>query len=65
MVGFVGVGSAVNKFGDIPDADILPSIGFGGRYLMIAKEKINVGVDIGVGKDDWRLTFRIGEAFSR
>lgn len=65
MVGFVGFGSAVNEFSEIADNDILPSIGFGVRYLMIAKEKINVGVDVGVGKDDWSLTFRIGEAFSR
>lgn len=65
MVGFVGVGSAVNEIGDIPDSDFLPSIGFGIRYLMIAKEKVNIGIDVGVGKDDWSLTFRIGEAFSR
>ncbi len=65
MVGFVGVGSAVNEIGNIPDSDLLPSIGFGVRYLMIAKEKINVGMDVGVGKNDWSLTFRIGEAFSR
>jgi hypothetical protein len=65
MVGFVGVGSAVNAFSEIPDNDILPSIGVGVRYLMIAKEKVNIGVDVGVGKNDWSLTFRIGEAFSR
>lgn len=65
MIGFLGVGSAVNEFSDIGDAAFLPSIGVGVRYLMIAKEKINVGVDVGVGKDDWSLTFRIGEAFSR
>ena len=65
MIGFLGVGSAVNEFSEIPDNDILPSIGIGVRYLMISKEKVNVGVDVGVGKNDWSLTFRIGEAFSR
>ena len=65
MVGFIGVGSAVQEFADMPDAELLPSIGVGVRYLMIAKEKVNIGIDVGVGKDDWSLTFRIGEAFSR
>ncbi|WP_346863301.1 BamA/TamA family outer membrane protein [uncultured Draconibacterium sp.] len=65
VVGFVGVGSAVDEFSEIKDNGLLPSIGFGVRYLMIAKEKINIGMDVGVGKNDWSLTFRIGEAFSR
>ncbi len=33
--------------------------------LMIPKERINVGVDVALGKDDWGLYFRIGEEFGR
>jgi len=44
---------------------MLPSVGFGVRYLMIGKEKINIGVDVGFGRDDWSLAFRIGETFGR
>lgn len=65
MVGFLGVASAVEKLGDLFKNELLPGIGFGLRYLMIPKERINVGVDVAVGKDDWGLYFRIGEAFAR
>jgi len=65
MVGFIGFGTAVDKMTNIPDSEFLPSAGVGVRYLMVAKEKMNVGIDVGVGKDDWSLTFRIGETFGR
>jgi len=57
--------SAVAKFSDIPDSEILPSIGAGLRFRMLPAEKVNVGIDFGVGKDDYSITFRIGEAFGR
>lgn len=65
MVGFAGVASAVKNFGDIFSSEILPGAGFGLRYMMIEKERINVGIDLAKGKDDWGLYFRIGESFGR
>ncbi len=65
MVGFLGIGAAVDEISEIGDALMLPSIGFGVRYLMIGKEKINIGFDVGFGRDDWSLSFRIGETFGR
>lgn len=65
MVGFLGIASAVEKIGDIPTSEVLPGIGVGFRYMMIPKERINVGVDVATGKDDWGLYFRIGESFGR
>ncbi len=65
MVGFFGLASAVETLGDIPDEDLLPGIGVGLRYMMIEKERINIGIDIATGKDDWGLYFRIGESFMR
>jgi outer membrane protein assembly factor BamA len=65
MVGFLGAGSAVDKVSDIPDSEFLPSIGAGIRYLAIPEEKVRIGIDIGVGRDDWSLAFRIGETFGR
>jgi outer membrane protein assembly factor BamA len=65
MVGFFGVASAVEKAGDIFSSKILPGGGIGLRYRMIPSEKINVGVDFGVGVNDYSITFRIGESFGR
>jgi hypothetical protein len=65
MVGFFGIASAVEHISDIPTEELLPGGGIGIRYMMIAKERINVGVDFAKGKDDWGLYFRIGESFGR
>lgn len=65
VVGFFGLATAVDKLNEISDAEILPGIGCGFRYMMIPSEKINVGFDIATGKDDWGIYFRIGEAFGR
>jgi hypothetical protein len=32
---------------------------------MLPSEKVNIGIDAGVGKGDYSLTFRIGESFGR
>ena len=65
MVAFAGVASAVAKLSDMPKNDLLPGAGAGVRFRMLPSEKINIGVDYGVGKDDYSITFRIGEAFGR
>jgi hypothetical protein len=65
MVGFFGIASAVESFSDIFHTSLLAGGGVGVRYRMIPALKINIGMDVGVGKDDYSLTFRIGEAFAR
>jgi outer membrane protein assembly factor BamA len=65
MVAFAGVASAVKKASDIPNSEFLPGVGAGLRFRMLPAEKINIGIDAGFGKDDYSITFRIGEAFSR
>ena len=65
MVAFAGVASAVAKFSDIPDNDLLPGVGAGIRFKLLPHEKINIGIDGAVGKGDYSITFRIGEAFGR
>ncbi|MFD2601999.1 hypothetical protein [Flavobacterium suzhouense] len=40
-----------------------PGIGAGYRYRVFKGMKFNVGLDGAVGKDDWGVYFRIGEAF--
>jgi hemolysin activation/secretion protein len=65
MVGFAGVATAVQSISDIFKSELLPGVGAGIRYRLIPALKINIGVDAGVGKGDYSITFRIGEAFAR
>ena len=62
---FVGVAAAVPDINGLLNTTYLPGGGAGIRYMILKDEKINIGIDIGVGKDDWSLTFRVGDAFSR
>ena len=65
LVGFAGIASAVEKFSEIPDKELLPGVGVGIRFRMLPAHKINIGIDGAVGKDDYSITFRIGESFGR
>ena len=65
LVAFAGIASAVEKISDVPDSDLLPGVGAGIRFKMLPSEKINIGIDGAVGKGDYSITFRIGEAFGR
>ncbi len=65
LVAFAGLATAVANFSDISSSGLLPGVGAGLRFRMLPTEKVNVGIDVGVGKGDYSLTFRIGEAFGR
>lgn len=65
FVAFAGIAAAVPKMLDLLHTMYLPGAGVGVRYMLIKKEKINIGIDVALGRDDWSLTFRLGEAFSR
>ena len=56
-------GAAVPVMKGEPVNDFLPSAGAGIRLMMIPDIGINIGIDAAVGKDDYGLYFRIGEAF--
>jgi len=62
---FGGIASAVEEFKDIANNELLPGFGVGLRFRMLPSEKINIGIDGAVGKNDYSITFRIGEAFGR
>lgn len=63
MVAFGGVATSVNKVNEIKFKDLLPAAGVGVRYMAIPSEKINIGIDVAKGIDDWGIYFRIGETF--
>jgi outer membrane protein assembly factor BamA len=65
LVAFAGLATAVAHFSDISESQLLPGVGAGLRFRMLPSEKVNIGIDAGVGKGDYSLTFRIGESFGR
>jgi len=65
MVGFFGLATAIKDLSSIGESELLPGGGMGIRFLMLPKERVNIGMDAALGKDDWGLYFRIGESFGR
>ena len=63
LVGFAGLGTIYGSNIESNDGKILPSVGVGYRYTVFPKNKMNVGLDVAAGKEDWGIYFRIGEAF--
>lgn len=63
LVGFVGAGDVASSFGDIDLSKIKTSVGFGIRYLVMPKERINVRIDFGFGTQIPGFYFNIREAF--
>ena len=64
VVGFAGLAAAFTSEKDKNKwSGILPGVGAGVRYKAIPARRINVGIDAAVGKEDWGVYFRIGEAF--
>lgn len=63
LVGFAGLATLYGS--DVEDNNwkMYPGIGAGYRYQAFKKVKFNIGLDAAVGKDDWGVYFRIGEAF--
>jgi len=65
MVAFGGLAIATDDFQGKNYSGILPAVGAGLRFKAIPKRNINIGIDFAVGKGDWGIYFRIGEAFLR
>jgi len=65
LVAFGGVAVASDNLKGDNFSGVLPAIGTGFRFMAIPSRRINVGMDIAVGKEDWGLYFRIGEVFTR
>lgn len=60
---FAGLATAVDEVKEIGWGGLLPGGGVGLRYMAIPSERINIGIDLAFGEDDWGLYFRIGEVF--
>ncbi|KIQ14447.1 membrane protein [Flavobacterium sp. MEB061] len=63
LVGFAGIATIYGSDTADFNWNIYPGAGVGYRYRAFKTEKFNVGLDAAVGKGDWGIYFRIGEAF--
>ncbi|MDX8340495.1 BamA/TamA family outer membrane protein [Draconibacterium sp. IB214405] len=63
LVGFAGLATIYGSPTEDFDWDLYPGFGVGYRYQAFKKAKFNIGLDAALGKDDWGVYFRIGEAF--
>ncbi len=63
VVGFGGFGTLYGSQNQDFDWKLYPSIGAGVRYTALKSNHMNVGIDLGFGKEDWGVYFRLSEAF--
>ncbi len=63
LVGFAGLATIYGSDTQSFNWKIYPGAGAGYRYNPFKKTKFNVGLDAAVGKGDYGIYFRIGEAF--
>lgn len=63
IVGFGGIGTVYGSSNEDINGIILPSVGLGYRYTVFPTNHMNIGLDAAIGRDDWGIYFRIGEAF--
>ncbi|WP_281615623.1 BamA/TamA family outer membrane protein [Flammeovirga sp. SubArs3] len=60
---FAGLATVSGANDSSQNGILLPGVGVGYRYNVFPKNHMNVGLDAAVGRDDWGIYFRIGEAF--
>ncbi len=63
FVGFIGSAMVFNGVNDSDNGRLLPGAGAGFRINVFPENHMNVGLDAGVGIDDWSISFQIGESF--
>ena len=63
LVAFAGAGKVAPDLDEFDETGLLPSTGAGLRFMVSRKERINVGFDYAVGRDEETFYLRFGEAF--
>ncbi|MHA1518231.1 MAG: BamA/TamA family outer membrane protein [Alphaproteobacteria bacterium] len=62
-VGFAGVGEVAGSLSEYDLDHLLPSFGGGVRYLLSAKNRLNISIDYAVGKESDAVYFFVGQSF--
>jgi len=60
---FGGLGDVSEKIESIDFSEVKPSYGFGIRYMILPKRKVNLRLDFGFGKETQGIYINITEAF--
>jgi outer membrane protein assembly factor BamA len=63
LVGFAGCGQVAREFDEISLKELKPSAGLGIRFTLIPEQKVNLRIDIGMGKDDSSFDINVMEVF--
>lgn len=63
MVAFGGLALIGNDSEEIFDTGVLPAIGTGLRFRAAETQKVNIGIDVALGKEDYGIYFNVSEAF--
>jgi outer membrane translocation and assembly module TamA len=62
FTGFAGVGEVAPSYSEF-FKNILPAAGIGTRFVLSAKHKVNLALDVAVGKHGTEFYFGVGEVF--
>ncbi len=62
-IGYIGMATIYGSDNTDFNWKAYPGVGLGYRYKAFKDENFNIGLDGALGKDDWGVYFRIGEAF--
>ncbi len=63
LVVFGGLGDVSEEFNSFDFSDVKPSYGFGLRYMILPKRKVNLRLDFGFGENTQGIYINITEAF--
>jgi hypothetical protein len=62
-VAFAGVGEVAESFSDYNTDNLLPSAGVGLRFMLSTNNRLNLSLDVAVGKDEGAVYFYVAESF--
>ncbi|MBD78955.1 MAG: hypothetical protein CL840_08560 [Crocinitomicaceae bacterium] len=63
MVAFAGIATTTYDASDFSWNNLWPGAGGGIRVMVMKEEKFNIGLDVAAGRDDWSMSFTMGETF--
>ena len=63
LVGFAGAGLITETFSERRENEVIPSYGFGVRFMVLPAERVNLRLDYGFSTDSNAIHLSVGEVF--